>query len=90
MAERIHIMIDRAEKEIFRRLAEGEGKSLSEWLRDAAREKVAAADRGVSLGTVEDLRGFFAECDDREAGAEPDWEQHRSVIERSIARGAAP
>jgi hypothetical protein len=89
MAERIHIVLDRAEKEMFRLMAEREGKSMSEWLRDAARDKVAAAEAEVSLDTVEDLRRFFAECDDRESGTEPDWEQHRSVIESSIARGAA-
>lgn len=89
MTERIHIVVDRTEKEQFRRLAARAGKSLSEWLRDAAREKVAAAEADPLLGTVEDLRRFFAECDDLESGIEPDWEQHRSVIEGSVSRGAA-
>jgi hypothetical protein len=89
MAERIHIVVDRTEKEQFRGLAARDGKSLSEWLRDAAREKAAATEAEAVLGTVEDLRVFFAECDEREPGTEPDWEQHRSVIDRSVSRGAA-
>lgn len=89
MAERIHIVVEPAEKERFRALAEREGKTLSAWLRDAARDRAAAADAGAALDSEEALRAFFEACDRREAGSEPDWEEHRRVIERSIAGGAA-
>ena len=89
MTERIHIVVDRAEKERFRRLAAREGKTLSEWLRDAARERVAAAREAGALETTSGLRSFFAECDARERGQEPDWQVHREVIERSIGEGTA-
>lgn len=81
---RIHILIDDAEHERFRRQAAREGKSLAAWLRDAAREKLAAAEDGMRMDTVEELRAFFAACDARERGREPDWEEHRRVIEESI------
>ena len=57
---RIHVPLDEAEKERFRRQAEREGKSLAAWLRDAAREKLAAAERRPAIETVEELRAFFA------------------------------
>lgn len=40
--------------------------------------------------SVEELRDFFAECDARAGeGPEPDWDQHRAVIDSSRRRGAA-
>ncbi|HUE96105.1 MAG TPA: hypothetical protein VMN39_05570 [Longimicrobiaceae bacterium] len=89
MTERIHLVVGRAEKERYRRLAARAGKSLSEWLRDAAREKLASGESDVALDSVDRLRDFFAECDRRETGREPDWESHREIIERSIGQGAA-
>ena len=85
MTDRIHLVVKEAEKERYRRQAEREGVSLSEWLRDAARRKLAEADARPALDTVEDLRGFFAACDRRERSCEPDWEEHRRVIEESVA-----
>lgn len=89
---RIHIVVERDEKERFRSAAEQEGKSLSEWLREAAREKLAA-EGGLELDTLEALRAFWSACDDRaadrEPGREPEWSEHREVIERSIRSGAA-
>lgn len=87
MATRIHIILDEAEKELFRRQAEREGKSLAAWLREAAREKLAEDDRRARLDTVEALRGFFAECDRREIEAEPDWDEQKKLIEGSIRSG---
>ncbi|MHB1193228.1 MAG: antitoxin [Longimicrobiales bacterium] len=88
MVDRIHLVLDRAEKERFRAAAEREGKNLSAWLRDAAEERVAASQRARGLRTSEDMAAFFRRCDQRESGMEPDWEAHRKVIERSIRSGA--
>lgn len=88
MNRRIHIILDEAEKERFRRQAEREGKSLAAWLREAARERFAASREDVELRTLEELRAFFDACDRRETGPEPDWEEHRKVIERSRGSGA--
>ena len=54
MTERIHIVVDRAEKERYRRLAAREGKTLSEWLRAAARDRVA---RRARDGSTLDMAG---------------------------------
>jgi hypothetical protein len=90
MTERIHLAVGRAEKERYRRAAARAGKSLSEWLREAAHEKLAAAEAEVTFDSVEGLREFFDECDRREAGREPDLEAHGAIIERSIGSGASP
>lgn len=89
MAERIHIVVDAAEKARFRAVAARAGKSLSGWLRDAAREKLAAAEMQGGLDTQAALRAFFEACDRRESGIEPDWAEHREVIERSRSSGAS-
>ena len=87
MTERIHIVVEREEKQRFRRVAARQGKSLSEWLREAAREKLADAEAGTGPSTPEELRAFFAALDEQEPGPEPDWGTHLDVIEGSIARG---
>lgn len=88
MMARIHIVVDEEEKERFRCCAEGEGKTLSEWLREAAREKLRQ-EGPLRLDSLEELRAFFASCDARERRDEPDWEEHRRVIEGSARSGVA-
>lgn len=88
MTSRIHIVVDEEDKERFRRQAEREGKSLSAWLREAARARLSER-RASALDTAEELRAFFEACDDRESAPEPDWEEHRRVVERSLRSGAA-
>ncbi|MDP2959675.1 MAG: hypothetical protein Q8N53_24945 [Longimicrobiales bacterium] len=88
VADRVHVVLHPVEKERFRAAAAREGKTLSAWLRDAAQERIAAADRDRGLATPQDLAAFFQRCDAREVGQEPDWEIHRQVIERSIRSGA--
>jgi hypothetical protein len=88
MPERIHLVLSAAEKERYRTAAARVGQSLSEWLRLAAEEKAAVAEGAVALDSADALRAFFAGCDEREAGTEPDWEVQREVIEASIRRGA--
>ncbi len=60
--------------------ARREGKSLGEWLRDAAEEKLAVA--RPRKFTVEELREFAARCDARHApGArEPDWSEVKKML----------
>lgn len=86
MSARIHIVVDEEEKARFRRRAERRGVSLSAWLRGAARERLER-ESPPALDTVEELDAFFRECDERESGAEPDWEEHRRTIERSVRSG---
>lgn len=91
MTERIHLVVREEEKEKYRRSAERSGLTLSEWLREAAREKLALESRGRSIETIEDLDAFFAECDARHEGEGPeaDWQDHRKVVEASVRSGFA-
>lgn len=86
MAVRVQVVVDRLERERFRRRAAEQGLSLSAWFREAGREKAAAGESKRRM-TPATLRAFFKKCDTREREREPDWEQHRAVIDRSMARG---
>ena len=87
MTTRIHIPIDEADKVRYRRQAEREGLSLAAWLREAAEARLAAAEEAPRLDSREELERFFAACDAREVEEEPDWEEHRKVIESSMGPG---
>lgn len=86
MKDRVHLVVREDEKERYRKSAERSGISLSEWLREAAREKLASEADEKRIETVEDLEAFFAEIDadpDGE-GPEPDWEDQKRRIEESM------
>lgn len=87
MRDRIHIVVEAEEKERFRARARQEGKTLSEWLRDVARQALVRGEGGPEIRTVDKLREFFKRCDEREAGTEPDWVAHRRAIEESMRDG---
>ena len=87
MSTRIHIVLDPVDKARYRAQAEQEGKSLAAWLRDAAEDRLEAAQTRSSLRSREALEAFFDACDARELGQEPDWSEHRAVIERSRLSG---
>ena len=88
MSTRVQVILDEADREVFRRRAEAEGLSLSAWLRQAGRDRLAAQPQ-PKLATPKDLRAFFARCDVREKGREPEWREHLEVIERSKRSGAS-
>jgi hypothetical protein len=82
MPTRIHIVLDGRERDAFRARAAADGVSLSEWLRQAARERLAR-ERPVEISTVADLDRFFAQRATADQGVEPDWGEHLAVMERS-------
>ena len=84
---RIHILVDEAEKARYQQQAAREGKSLGAWLRGAAQQKLAAAAAVTRIESPDDLRRFFEACDAREGRPEPDWTEHRQVIDRSRVTG---
>lgn len=88
MKTRVHIVMDDTEKAHLERAARRAGKSLSAWMREAALAR-AEAEAARELGTLDELRGFFAERAEREEGREPGWDAHREVIEASRRSGAA-
>jgi hypothetical protein len=86
MSQRIHVVLDDRERAAFQARAEAEGRSLSEWLRLAARDRLEQV-RPARISTLDDLTSFFGACDLRETGREPEWAEHLAVAERS--RGAS-
>ena len=85
--DRVHVLLEPEEKELFRRMAARAGKSLSEWLRDLGRAEAERQTEARDLDSPERLDAFFAECDEREKAAEPDWQEHLEVIRTSRSKG---
>lgn len=79
---RIQIVVDEAERERFRACARAEGMSLSEWLRELGRERLAVS-RPKRLVTSDDLSEFFEQIKrDYEPGAvEEDWETTKERLD---------
>ena len=77
---RIHFVVREAEKVRYQAQASREGKSLGQWLREAADEKLEAA--RPRLFTVEELKAFAAKCDAMHppGAKEPDWEETKRLI----------
>lgn len=86
MTARIHLLIDERERDALRARATAQGQTLSEWLREAARQRLER-ERPAEIRTVADLDRFLADLRARESGVEPDWEQHLAVIDQSRRGG---
>jgi hypothetical protein len=82
MSQRIHVVLDDRERAAFQARAKAEGRSLSEWIRLAARDRLEQV-RPARISTLDDLASFFDACDLRETGREPEWAEHLAVVERS-------
>ena len=83
---RIHFVAKETAKAAYRNQAEREGKSLGQWLREAADEKLAAA--RPRKFTLQELHAFNAGCDSRRSeGIEPDWRDAKRVIANSRIAG---
>lgn len=87
---RIHFVVKETAKVAYQSQARREGKSLGEWLREAADEKLAAA--RPRKFTVEELREFAARCDARHppGARERDWPEIKRIIAASKIRGLDP
>lgn len=85
---RIQVVIDEDERETFRAQARREGRSLSEWLREAGRDRLLKT-QPPTLRTEADLDAFFAAIAVRHADepAEEDWAVHKDRIARSRLAG---
>lgn len=83
---RIHFVVSETAKIAYRTEANREGKSLGEWMRGAADEKLAAA--RPRKFTVKELARFNAECDQRRSEEpEPEWDESKRVIAESRLAG---
>ena len=84
---RIHFIVKETAKIRYQDQARREEKSLGEWMREAADEKLASA--RPRKFTVEELREFAAKCDARHppAAREPDWSEIKRMIAESKIAG---
>lgn len=79
---RIHIIVRETAKVRYQDQARREGKSLGEWMREAAEDKLGAS--RPRRFTATELREFAAACDvlHPSGASEPDWpEVKRLVVE---------
>ena len=84
---RIHFIVKETAKIRYQDQARREEKSLGEWMREAADEKLASA--RPRRFTVEELREFAAKCDARHppGAREPDWPEIKRMIAESKIAG---
>lgn len=84
---RIHFVVSETDKLSYQSQARREGKSLGAWLREAAEEKLAAA-QPIGRFSVDEFRAFNRMCDPAEAGRkEPDWPDQKRLVTESKVRG---
>ena len=85
---RVQLVIPDADRDRFVDQARREGKTLSAWLRAAARARLEDRQRVRRFESPEDVREFFRACDAVEGpDTEPDWREHLQVINESRAGG---
>lgn len=87
---RIQLLLPDEDRDRFVHEARVEGISLSEWLRLAAKERIARRASRSPFRDEGDVATFFEHCDAFAdgSGSEPDWEDHLSTISRSRGAGA--
>ena len=80
MSVRVQVILKEEEAAKFKSQALKESKSLSAWIRDAANKILDLEHRQEPLTNPESLEKFFQQCDARERGREPDWDEHKKLI----------
>jgi hypothetical protein len=83
MSIRVQVILEEEEALRFRSQAKKESKSLSAWFREAGRKVLEIDGSTQPLSNPKALKSFFKDCQVREKGQEPDWEDHK----RSILKG---
>ena len=87
MSVRVQVILDEEEMAKFRSQALRESKSLSAWLRDAGKKMLQEKRKWKSLTDPVVLNEFFKQCNKREKGTEPDWEEQKGLILDSYQGG---
>lgn len=88
MSIRVQVILNEKEAAQFKARAQKESKSLSSWLRDAGRRVL---NENKSRGALKDptsLKIFFRECEKREKGKEPDWDEQKQLILEGYREGS--
>ena len=79
---RVQLVIPDSDRDRYVYQAQREGMTFSAWLRAAAEERLAKQ-QPKRFESVEELREFFRECNERAGpGREPDWEESKRVIDK--------
>lgn len=89
MSVKIQVVLSQDQRDQLRRQAALEGLSLSTWLKRAGLQCLERAQTAPKLDSAEALAVFFDQCDAREQGREPDWDEYLAVISRSRVTGLA-
>ena len=85
---RVQLLIPDEDRARFVHRARREEMSLSVWLRASVLERLDRQSQAPRFASGAGLDSFFADCDALEGpDTEPDWEQHRLVIEHSRGCG---
>ena len=90
MSIRVQVILGVEEAAKFKAHAKKDAKSLSAWLRDAARKMLEADQRRQPLSNPSSLKSFFQKCNEREKGIEPDWEEQKRLILEGFQAGNRP
>ena len=81
---RVQLVIPDEDRARFVQQAKKEGLSFSAWLRAAAQDRLAKQQDRRPFQSVEELEDFYKRIDARHEaeglGPEPDWEEHKRVI----------
>ena len=87
---RLHLDIPDVDLARFKDHAHREGKTLNEWLLEAAHARLRDQHQVQRFKSPEDIREFFQACDAIEdPGTEPDWSEHLGAIGSSRTGGVA-
>ena len=87
MSVRIQVIVDETEAVRFKSQEKHESKLLSAWLRDAGRKALRESGAGEPLTEPESLKQFFERCKNRETGREPDWKEHKRLVQEDHRSG---
>jgi len=90
MSVRVQVILDVEDVTRFKSQAMKESKSLSAWLRDAGKNMIEINRQQQRLTDPDSLNRFFRQCDERENGVEPNWEDHKRLILDSYQAGNKP
>ena len=87
---RVQLVMPDGDRLLFMEEARKEGMSLSAWLRAAGRQRMEAQRKTGRFRSVEEFDAFIRQVHaihGPNPGPEPDWEEHKQVINASRTRG---
>ena len=87
MSVRVQVILDDIEAARFKSQAKKESKSLSAWLGEAGRKMLEENQKRNALTDPQALESFFEDCNSRETGREPDWDDHKELILEGFQAG---